>query len=508
MNKTVTIAIIVILVAVAGGLAYGYGSASVSLASENFKVSNLTTRINQEQQNISSLNSELLSYQNNSKLLSAELKNATYYSVLQSAYSHWDYISIENQSLLASQYLSNATLTWIGGPLSGNYTGISAIEGTWSKFFNLWSAVWFYTPSPPSIIMQGSNYVVNSRVQFVVTPSKEPMQVQFLNISYSLEYVKSGNLWLIQHEGWYIVSTGLISYSASEVGTLTEGTVLNYAFSHWNSIAIENVSGILSQYSNQAKLNWIGGPLSGTYNYSQIPTVWKKFTGLWSAVWFYTESPPTISSSPNGYFINATVQWVLTPVSAQMQVNDIVTNYSLEYRINQTPQIVSETWHIISASTISYSAGSVESLQAQSIENAAFTHWNDIAIENVSLVMKQYSNNSTLQWIGGKLAGNYANSTEIEHTWEKFFGLWSAMWFYSEAPPVVNVTVSNGMITQGVVTADVQFVVQNALNSSQFSYIDVVYTIHFSLENGGYLITYETFDNVKSGPLSQATTFS
>ncbi|MEM0168004.1 MAG: hypothetical protein QW515_05180, partial [Thermoplasmatales archaeon] len=226
------------------------------------------------------------------------------------------------------------------------------------------------------------------------------------------------------------------------------------------------------------------------------------------AVWFYTESPPTIYSTPQGYFVNATVQWVLTPYSTSMQVDDIVTNYSIEYQINQKPQIISEIWHIISASTISYTANSYESLEAQAIENAAFSHWNNIAIENTSLVMAQYSNNSTLQWIGGKLAGTYTNTTQIQNVWTKFFSLWSAVWFYSESPPIVNVTISNGIVTQGVVTGDIQFVVQNAQNTSQFSYIDVVYTLHFSLIGNAYLITYETFDNVQSGPLSQVTTFS
>ncbi|MEM3206177.1 MAG: hypothetical protein QW078_03340 [Thermoplasmatales archaeon] len=508
MSKTATIVVIVVLVAVIGGLAYEYGSTYASLESEKGKISTLTTTINDQEQNISELKGALSTYENNSKILSMELKNESSYSVLQSAYAHWDYISIENVSLLSNQYLPNATLEWIGGPLSGNYTGITEIDSTWLKFFGLWSAVWFYTPSPPTILSQGSGYIVKSEVQFVLTSFKTPMQVQFLNISYTLHYAQSGNMWLIESETWDIISTGLVSYSASQVGTLTQGTVLAYAFSHWNSIAIENVSNILTQYSDQAKLTWIGGPLSGVYNYSDIPTVWKKFTDIWSAVWFYTESPPTIYSTPQGYFVNATVQWVLTPYSTSMQVDDIVTNYSIEYQINQKPQIISEIWHIISASTISYTANSYESLEAQAIENAAFSHWNNIAIENTSLVMAQYSNNSTLQWIGGKLAGTYTNTTQIQNVWTKFFSLWSAVWFYSESPPIVNVTISNGIVTQGVVTGDIQFVVQNAQNTSQFSYIDVVYTLHFSLIGNAYLITYETFDNVQSGPLSQVTTFS
>ncbi|MCL4333828.1 MAG: hypothetical protein M1290_05520 [Candidatus Thermoplasmatota archaeon] len=508
MNKALTVAIIMILVAVSAGFAYGYASTSSALSSANSKNSMLNGEISADSGSITQLKSDLSLYINNTKFLNQEVNNSSSLSVLQNAYAHWDGIAIENSSLVMSEYVTNSTLQWIGGPLSGNYSGESSISGVWSKFFALWSAVWFYTPSPPSVNISGSSGTVNAEVQFLLTSYKTPMQVQYLNISYMLNYEESAGTWSISHEVWHIVSSGIVSYPASLVSALQSQSIMGAAFTHWNDIAIENVSMIMAGYANNATLVWIGGPLSGTYNYSEIPTVWTKFSNLWSAVWFYSENPPAVSESNGNYYVNSTVQWVLTSSSTPLQVNSIVTNYSLEFTSGPQLKIVKEVWHIISASLVSYSSASYESLQGSAIGNSAFSHWNAIAIENSTLVMEEYLNNSSLQWIGGKLAGNYTNYSQIETVWNKFFSIWNAVWFYSEAPPVTNATVSGGVVTGGTVTADVQFVVQSASNLSQFSYIDVVYTIHYAYVNGNYYIVSETFDNVQSGTLSNVGTFT
>ncbi|MGC8608622.1 MAG: hypothetical protein ACP5UV_01990, partial [Thermoplasmata archaeon] len=78
-------------------------------------------------------------------------------AVLGAAFEHWNNIAIENTSLVAPQYLDNATLQWIGGPLSGTYTGLSSINTTWNRFFNLWSAVWIYSVSQPTVSVSGSS---------------------------------------------------------------------------------------------------------------------------------------------------------------------------------------------------------------------------------------------------------------------------------------------------------------------------------------------------------------
>ena len=46
-----------------------------------------------------------------------------------------------------------------------------------------------------------------------------------------------------------------------------------------------------------------------------------------------------------------------------------------------------------------------ESYEYDQVSNLAFSHWNNIAIENTSLVMHQYASNSTLHWVNGALKG-------------------------------------------------------------------------------------------------------
>jgi len=286
--------------------------------------------------------------------------------------------------------------------------------------------------------------------------------------------------------------------------------VLDQAFAHWDYIAIENSTLLAPQYTTNATLKWIGGPLSGTYTgLSSIESTWNRFFSLWSAVWFYTETPPEISGSGGTYTVNATVQWVLTSFATPQQVNTIVTNYTMYMSYyGGKPLITMEIWHIVGVGVLSYSTKEVEGLQIQALMNASFSHWNNIAIENTSLVMTQYLQNSTLQWIGGKLAGNYTNYSQIDTVWTKFFGLWNAVWFYSEAPPVVTVNTVNGSVVSGTVTADIQFIVQSSSNTSVFDYINVVYTISFGVVDGNIAIVHEIFDNVGSGPLSQVSSFA
>ncbi len=303
---------------------------------------------------------------------------------------------------------------------------------------------------------------------------------------------------------------GNISQLNTDLQNNQTNVVLDQAFAHWDYIAIENATLLAPQYTPNATLMWIGGPLTGTYSgLNSIESTWNKFFGLWSAVWFYTESPPVVATSGGIYTVSATVQWVLTSLATPQQVNTIVTNYTIEmHYFGGKPLIVMEVWHIIGVGVLSYSAKEVESLQTEAMTNASFSHWNNIAIENISLVMSQYMQNSSLQWIGGKLAGNYTNYSQIQSVWTKFFGLWNAIWFYSEAPPLITVNFTQGSAVSGTVTADIQFVVQSSSNTSAFDYINVVYTIDFNVINQSFIITHEVFDNVGIGPLSQVSTFA
>ncbi|MGC8514941.1 MAG: hypothetical protein ACP5OC_02245 [Thermoplasmata archaeon] len=440
--------------------------------------------------------------QNNA--LTANYDNQQGSVVLKNAFTHWNDIAIENVSLLANQYESNATLHWIGGPLTGTYTGNTSILGTWGKFFNLWSAVWFYAEAPPTVSVSGDNAVVNAQNQFVVTPFSDQQQVQYLNVSYTLNYVKNPNNWLINSETWHITGSGYISYTGSEVNALMAQASLQAAFTHWNDIAIENVSLLANQYESNATLHWIGGPLTGTYTgNTSILGTWGKFFNLWSAVWFYAEAPPTVNVSGNSASVISSNQFIVTPFSDPFQVQYINVSYTLNFAFqNNTFMISNEVWHITGSGFISFAQ---ESYEYNQVSNLAFIHWNNIAIENTSLVMQEYASNSTLHWVNGALKGNYTGISQINGTWTRFFGLWNAIWFYSESPPIIMI---NGSIA--TVMATVQFVVQSSSNLSQFDYINVTYTIQYfdlgfnpTTGSTNFEIVNEIFDNTALGSLSK-----
>ena len=249
--------------------------------------------------------------------------------VLNDAYAHWDYIAIENASLLEPQYLNNATLHWIGGPLSGTHAGIQNINATWNKFFGLWSSVWYYTVSPPAVSVSGNLALVTSQNQFVLTPVANTTQVQYLNVSYVLHYVGVNGNWSITNETWHIVGAGFVSQSQQSALSNYAG---NLAFSHWNNIAIENNTTVMQQYASNATLNWMGGPLNGTYSgTSEINATWNRFFGLWSAVWFYAESPPSVTVGGNVANVSANVQFVVQSSTNASQFKYINVTYNILY---------------------------------------------------------------------------------------------------------------------------------------------------------------------------------
>ena len=249
--------------------------------------------------------------------------------VLNSAYSHWDYIAIENSSLISPQYMDNATLHWIGGPLSGTYSGVTNITSTWNRFFGLWSAVWYYTESPPAVSVSGNVATVTSLNQFILTPVANTNQAQYLNISYTLNYEENSGKWLINYETWHIVGSGYVSAAQQFV---LQNYVENLAFSHWNNIAIENNTSVMKQYDSNATLKWIGGPLNGTYSgIAQINTTWNKFFTAWSAVWFYAETPPSITLKGNVANVSANVQFVVQNSANLSQFKYINVSYDILY---------------------------------------------------------------------------------------------------------------------------------------------------------------------------------
>jgi len=295
----------------------------------------------------------------NYQSLSAQYQSQQSTTVLAAALSHWNYISDENMQALIKQYSTNATLYWIGGALSGTYSGITSIQNVWSKYFSIWSAGWFFTFAPPLVIVNGNNATVTALVQFTVTPTKFPYQVQYLNINYTLNYYNSNGNWLIYKEVWKVAGAGF--FSENQQSSLLNLALAN-AFSHWNAISIENTTLVMQQYSTNATLFWVGGTLNGTYSgYNSIMNVWNKFFSIWAAVWFYSSSPPVLSISGNTVTVNATIQFVVQSASNMSQFFFINVGYTIVYQVTgfnvhsgqYTMQIVSEVFKVEKAGPLS-----------------------------------------------------------------------------------------------------------------------------------------------------------
>ena len=245
----------------------------------------------------------------------------------------------------------------------------------------------------------------------------------------------------------------------SQYNNQQPNVVLSLAMSHWNDIAIENASLVIQQYAPNAVLHWIGGPLSGTYNgTNEINEVWNKFFNTYETVYWYTIIPPSVTQvNPTMFNVTGFAQFFVAPASDPINLFVLNVTEILTYQYsNGQYMLVNEIWKVKPLSLSSVVAGypSQEYIQSQLVLSLAMSHWNDIAIENASLVIQQYAPNAVLHWIGGPLTGNYTGIQQINATWSKFNSLYEYVVWYSLVPPTV---VVHG--TSAMVYAPLQFVV-------------------------------------------------
>ena len=146
-------------------------------------------------------------------------------------------------------------------------------------------------------------------------------------------------------------------------------------------------------------------------------------------------------------------------------------------------------------------------LEVNDATELATEHWNQIAIENSSLIMKQYAVNATLNWVGGPLNGVYHGTSAINTTWNKFFTAWQAVWFYASTGTTSNPIVTINGNTATITANFTQFVVQSS-STHAFEYINTTYTlVYYNMDNTSshnvdYEIINETFKITNSGKLS------
>lgn len=135
-----------------------------------------------------------------------------------------------------------------------------------------------------------------------------------------------------------LVSAGLlILNSTSYADKASQATI------HFKSIAAGDISKLIGQYEKNARLDWIGGPLDGSYSGTgELRSVWNKFTKALGPMTAEIKNVKE-NSNPKGATITADVVF--------SGKKSIPVRYVLVYRDNR---IVSEVWQISPALKNSY----------------------------------------------------------------------------------------------------------------------------------------------------------
>lgn len=107
------------------------------------------------------------------------------------------------------------------------------------------------------------------------------------------------------------------------------------ADTHFRAIGTGDVQVLMRGYQDNAQLQWVGGPLDGSYvGKDAIRGVWEKFTGAQGTLAVSVENVQE-STNPKGSTVTANLLFV-----GKMPIK---VRYALVYRDNL---LVSETWQI------------------------------------------------------------------------------------------------------------------------------------------------------------------
>lgn len=123
--------------------------------------------------------------------------------------------------------------------------------------------------------------------------------------------------------------------AAFAVSTLVLAGASDDAQSHFEAIAQGDVPAIMSGYAQDARFEWVGGPLDGSYvGADRIREVWTKFA-KGNAPLTASVSKLEESGNPAGSTVTANVEF--------KGKNTIKVRHALTYR---SGKIVSEVWQI------------------------------------------------------------------------------------------------------------------------------------------------------------------
>ncbi len=126
-----------------------------------------------------------------------------------------------------------------------------------------------------------------------------------------------------------------VSLSLASIGSAIAGPAADAAQTHFNAIAAGDLGVVMRGYAANPQLNWVGGPLDGTYvGADNIRGAWQKF-GKAVGPLKVTVANLEESVNPKGATVSANVLFE--------GKQPIKVRYVLTYRDGM---LVSETWQI------------------------------------------------------------------------------------------------------------------------------------------------------------------
>lgn len=132
----------------------------------------------------------------------------------------------------------------------------------------------------------------------------------------------------------YLSAMLLAAFSVMHAGAYA-GDAADQAKSHFQAIASGELGPLMRGYADNAQLNWVGGPLDGTYSGSgSIGALWEKFAKA--------QGPLKLSVDKLEESVNQNGSTVTANVLFEGK-QPIKVRYVLTYRGNK---IVGETWQI------------------------------------------------------------------------------------------------------------------------------------------------------------------
>lgn len=98
-------------------------------------------------------------------------------------------------------------------------------------------------------------------------------------------------------------------FSLGFISNAIAGSAANAAQTHFKAIADGDLQIVMCGYGAKPQLNWVGGPLDGTYTGSDdIPSVWEKFTKSYGRLKFSYYGIEE-SANPKDSTVTANVQF-------------------------------------------------------------------------------------------------------------------------------------------------------------------------------------------------------